>query len=129
MGPPALVHGEVSWQQYGASPIPSPEILDKYNTLIPNGAERFMSLVERQSEHRQELESFVVHQDASRSHLGLVFALVVTLCGFALVGFVAWINQPIVASIFGAAELASLVAVFIGERQTRQKRLDDKNHQ
>ncbi len=88
-----------------------------------------MSLVENQSEHRQGLESYVVHQDAHRSFLGLIFAFVVTLCGFVLVGFSAWIKQPIVASVFGAVELASLVAVFIGERQTNQKRLGDKSRQ
>jgi uncharacterized membrane protein len=41
-------------------PLPDPETLSAYNQLIPNGAERCMTLVERESAHRHAQEDRIV---------------------------------------------------------------------
>lgn len=88
-----------------------------------------MVLVEHQSDHRQGIESFVIRRDARRSDLGLIFAFIIALSGFTLVGFLSYIHQPWVAGTFGASELASLVAVFMRSRQINQQRLAEKTTQ
>ncbi len=40
-------------------PLPPPEMLARYDTLIPNGADRLMRLVESQVSHRHSMESQV----------------------------------------------------------------------
>lgn len=55
-------------------PLPPPLMLEAYNQLIPNGADRFMKLVENQSEHRRRQESKLVSGRLSLDHCGLALA-------------------------------------------------------
>jgi uncharacterized membrane protein len=41
-------------------PLPPPDVLERYNLVVPNGAERIMAMAESQVHHRQKLESIVV---------------------------------------------------------------------
>ena len=43
-----------------SGPIPPPALLQKYNEIIPNGAERILAMAEKQSAHREYLEKRVV---------------------------------------------------------------------
>src|SRR5262245_24994746 len=57
------------------SPLPDAETLSTYARLLPNGADRVMSLVERQTEHRHQRESADIRQ-ATRGHwMGFTLAL------------------------------------------------------
>ncbi|HQH25465.1 MAG TPA: DUF2335 domain-containing protein [Bacteroidales bacterium] len=40
-----------SYQAY-SGPVPAPEALEKYNQVIPDGADRIMKMAENQSNHR-----------------------------------------------------------------------------
>jgi len=57
-------------QRFHIGPLPDPETLRAYDEIIPNGAERLMQLVERQSNHRQALESDRVAGDRARITAG-----------------------------------------------------------
>ena len=117
------MQGQMTFEQFGPSPIPSPETLAGYNELMPDRANRFMVLVENQSKHRQDSEKFVIQRDAARSDRGLNYAFIVTIAGFVLVGFLAYIGQPVVAGVFGATEIAALASVFIVGRRINIRRL------
>ena len=43
-----------------SGPLPPPEILYQYNRIIPDGADRILSLVEKQQSHRMYLEKTVI---------------------------------------------------------------------
>ena len=40
-----------------SGPLPHPEILERYNSAVPGGAERIIAMAEKQSDHRMRLES------------------------------------------------------------------------
>jgi hypothetical protein len=42
---------------YFAGPLPPPEVLARYNDVVPNGADRILSMAERQGAHRESLET------------------------------------------------------------------------
>lgn len=65
-------------------PLPPPSLLAKYNEVIPNGAERIMVMAERQSEHRERLESRVVDGNVANQTRGSYFAFTIAL--IAIVG-------------------------------------------
>ena len=50
--PVLIAHGAM-W----AGPIPPPELLAEYDQVIPNGAERILSMAEKQSDHRMRMEA------------------------------------------------------------------------
>ncbi len=62
-----------------SGPLPPPAALEHFNQIIPQGADRIMSMVEREQAHRIEHEAKVLNaqtRDFSRSHwLGSVIAL------------------------------------------------------
>jgi len=107
-----------------SGPIPPPSLLAKYNDVIPNGAERILAMAERQSAHRESLESKVVDGNLAIQKRGNVFAfilsLVVILGGIYIMvlGRNAWGFAAIIGS------LTSLVAVFgISKSQQKKERI------
>lgn len=110
-----------------SGPLPPPELLARYNQVIPNGAERILAMAERQSAHRESLESKVVDGNLaiqkSGSWRAFVLALVVILGGIYLMaaGRDAWGFAAILTS------LVSLISVFFIGRSTQKKERVEKS--
>jgi len=64
-----------------SGPLPPPEVLHGYESVLPGLADRVVKMAENQSAHRQRLESRVIWFDGVRSSLGLVFGLIIALAG------------------------------------------------
>lgn len=60
-------------------PLPSPDTLKEYDSIIPGLAERIIKMAETQSAHRIELEKKVVHSQLSESKRGQYFGLLIAL--------------------------------------------------
>ena len=110
-------------------PLPPPELLKRYDEVIPGGAERIIALAERQSAHRQELEKTVINSNCKNERLGtilgFVLAMIALIGGFALVA--AGFDVGGIAAIVSA--LGSLVGVFIYGKKKQQEDRADKIQQ
>lgn len=61
-------------------PIPDPDTLERYESLIPGSGERFFKIFENQVRHRQQLENAEFDRESKRMDWGLVAAFsVVTM--------------------------------------------------
>lgn len=60
-------------------PLPPPEVLARYNDVVPNGAERIVAMAESQLRHRQDLESTVVHGNVRAESRGQNYAFILGL--------------------------------------------------
>ncbi|HET8575347.1 MAG TPA: DUF2335 domain-containing protein [Candidatus Paceibacterota bacterium] len=96
-----------------SGPLPHPYILSRYEQIVPGAAERILAMAEKQSAHRQSLEAQTVKSDNLKSTLGVVFAFVIVLLGFALAAYTAINGREIFASVLGAGLLVGLVSTFI----------------
>jgi len=106
-----------------SGPLPHPEILEYYNRVAPDAANRILSLVEKQSSHRQELELKVIESDIFNSKCGLFCGLIIGLT--SVIGGVLCVLQghDTGGSIIGGVGLTSLVSVFVyGSRERRKER-------
>jgi uncharacterized membrane protein len=74
-----------------SGPIPPPELLERYNDVIPNGAERIMVMAERQSAHREALEARVINGNVANQTRGSIFGFILSLV--AIVGGFVLIEQ------------------------------------
>jgi uncharacterized membrane protein len=113
-------------QRFLSGPLPPPEALEKYNQVLPGLAERIVALTERQSDHRQRLESLVVRSNARNELLGQVFALVLAA---GTIGGSIWLVSlgKDIGGITGIlTTIASLVGVFIYGRHKHRKELKEK---
>lgn len=109
-----------------SGPLPPPEILEKYNQVLPGGAERIVAMAEQQSKHRQHLELTVVESNAFVQKLGPILGFIIAMT--AVVGGFFLIEKG--KDAYGLAAiitaLASLAGVFVYGKKKQKKELEDK---
>ena len=54
---PSISPARVTTYTEVSGPIPSPQILQQYNNIVPGAAERIIRMAEKQSDHRMALEN------------------------------------------------------------------------
>lgn len=111
--------------EFFSGPIPPPNLLARYNEVVPNGAERILAMAERQGLHREGLEKQVVEGNLKSTKQGnnraFILALVVVLGGIYLMatGKDGWGFAAIITS------LTALVSVFaIAKIEQRKERVE-----
>jgi uncharacterized membrane protein len=107
-----------------AGPLPHPAVLRQYDEIIPDGADRILSLVERQTDHRIDLEKKVVYSDARRADWGVIAGLLVAGGGMGF-GYALLVHGHAVAgSIFAGGTITTLVGTFVyGTKSRREERI------
>lgn len=106
-----------------SGPIPPPAILEQYNTIVPNAAERILKMAENQASHRHQIESKVIDSEIKNSRTGLHYGLIIGLAAIiggticTLKGF------QIAGGVIGGTGITGLVGVFVyGSHQRRKER-------
>jgi uncharacterized membrane protein len=106
-----------SKQHFG--PLPDSDTIRVYSEVIPNGGDRLMNTVERQLEHRIDIEKNSVRRTFNQSSTGQWMGFGVTIL-FALVS---WdlirsgnTATSIAGGVLGTIDLVALVTVFITSR-------------
>jgi uncharacterized membrane protein len=122
----STVRVSASVSQKYSGPLPPPELLDQFNHVIPNGAERIMVMVEQQNKHRMDIETTVVKNQQWQSTLGQYFALIITLFGLALSTAAIFTNHDVVGGTIGVATISSVAIAFITGRNKQKADLKAK---
>lgn len=106
-------------RQHYSGPLPDGESIKVYNDVIPNGGDRLMNTVEKQLNHRIEIEKTGVERSFNQSSTGQWMGFTIAI----IFGFIAWdlakSGFTVVASILGTVDLVALVAVFITGKVTK----------
>ena len=106
-----------------SGPLPPPQILEKYNQIVPGAADRIIAMAESQSKHRQELETKAIESDIKNSRLGLHYGLIIGLATVAGGAFCIYSGYEIGGTVLGGTGLTGLVSVFVyGSTQRRKER-------
>lgn len=108
-----------------SGPLPDAETLIRYNSVIPEGADRIMKMAENQQKHRISIESNLVASQSSQSKLGQVFGLIIGLAGIGCGTYLATIGQEVVGSIIAGGTVVSLVSVFVLGKKSQKKNSED----
>ncbi len=96
-----------------SGPLPPPGVLAEYERIVPGSAEKVINLTMDQARHRMDLETRVVDSDINDSRMGLIFAFLTGLAGFAAAVLVAKLGYGTASSIIGGGTLVALVGAFI----------------
>jgi uncharacterized membrane protein len=118
------ISASISAQYSG--PLPPPELLDRFNQVIPNGAERIMVMVEEQNRHRMTIETTVVKNQQWQSTLGQYFALAVTIFGLSISAVAIAYGHDGSGGTIGVATVGSVAVAFITGRKKQQADLKAK---
>ena len=109
-----------------SGPIPPPQILQQYNSVVPDAAQRIIRMAEKQSDHRMDLERKVVNSNVVKSYFGMVLATIIAIYGLYIAKEISINGNPWAAGIIAALDLGGLISVAIYnglvQKKEREKR-------
>lgn len=132
--PPALPHHQTGALHQNvqlalrSGPLPPPADLKAYETILPGAAERILSMAEKQSAHRQGLESRAIYVEGRNSLLGIMAGWFLGTLGLLVGGFSIYAGHDVAGATIGGISLASLVGTFIYGTKERRLERQFKNH-
>ena len=103
-----------------AALIPSPELLSKYNAVMPGLADRIITQAEQQTVHRHYIEKKHLNSNIWKSILGLVFGFLLGLLGMGGGMYLTYMGFNVIGIVFSSATLVSLVMAFIYGSQSKK---------
>lgn len=93
---------EMTVSRYHSGPLPPPEDFAGYENVHPGTAERILAMAERAQAHRHKQESRTVIGEYGIRIMGQVGALMTIALLVALVGYCAYLKQPLAAGVVAA---------------------------
>jgi uncharacterized membrane protein len=109
-----------------SGPLPHPEILEHYDRIVPQGAERIFRQFEAQSEHRHKIESRVIRANTFVQIFGAIAAFIIGLTAIAGGLYLVYVGKGLegFGAFFGG--LASLVGVYFYGKKKQTEDLGKK---
>jgi uncharacterized membrane protein len=111
-----VVQQEQSLMYFG--PLPPSKEFNNYEQALPGAASRILAMAEKESEHRRENENKIVQHSVKKSGRGQIFAFFLALISSGLIFYSIMKGEMLGAIAPAIIALSSLVAVFIGKRQS-----------
>lgn len=111
--PPATQTVTVERREAWSGPLPPPAVLEQFNGVVQNGAERIFSAWEKETEHRHGLERSDLRWSIFEGIFGKVLAFIFVMAAFALAAYCAAIGATWLAGLFGAGVIAAVVWAFV----------------
>lgn len=109
-----------------SGPLPPPEVLERYNSIVPGAAERILKMAETQSLHRQELEKIAVKSGSRDSICGIVAGVIVCTGVLALAALAILKGFGRTGAAIAACDLAALAGVFVYGTQVNKNRREER---
>lgn len=94
------------------APFLPPDIMKRYDEVVPNGAARLFQIFEDETKHRREMDSRTLGFQGRDLLIGKIFALLFVLAVLGVTMFAIQNNSPWVAAILGAGMLCTIALGF-----------------
>ena len=117
-----ILRSELSVTRFHSGPLPAPQTLAEYNHVVPNGAERIMTMAEEQARHRQGMERTCVRAADRQSKWGMILGMATVFLGLSCATWTALAGCPwqVPVGICSIA-LGSVATAFILGQRSRNK--------
>lgn len=118
--PPTGNHTHISVQSHKwEAPLPPPAVLDEFNHVVPNGAERIVRAWELESEHRRQIEHTEQKSFYRDRMTGKIFALIFVIAALGVTAWCALVGAEWLGAVIGGGTIASVVWAFIHGRKPK----------
>lgn len=94
------------------APFLPPEIMKRYDDVVPDGAARLFKIFEEETKHRREMERDSLNYQGRSLMAGKPYALAYTVAVLAVVAFAIHSNSPWVAVVLGGGMLGTVAFGF-----------------
>lgn len=102
-------------------PLPHPDVLARYGEIIPNGAERLMVLLEKQTDHRISVESKLVSARVLTTSRGQKIAAGLSVFFGLIAAFLGFTGHDWLAGSIGVTTIVGLAVVFVLGKEPGRK--------
>lgn len=109
-----------------SGPLPHPDIMEKYESILPGAADRIINMAEKQSDHRMSCEKYFLSASMRQSNLGQFIAAVITLSGVLGGVYLLANNKSIAGYTTFVGSLGTLAGIFIATKEKSKKEVSDK---
>lgn len=117
-----VVQRSMSW----SAPYPDPDMLGRFEEVLPGSADRILAMAEHQASHRQDLERQSVQNGIYLSQralwLGYSLALILIVGGLILI----YLERPVEGLISIGIPVVTVSVSWIWERLSKPRELEDK---
>lgn len=103
-----------------SGPIPSPDVIERYDQIVPGAADRIVAMAEAEAHHRRGIEernAEINHQAMSKTFaqqkLGQVLAFIITIIAIAMAGYCATIGMQWAAVAIAVSSAVPIVTAFL----------------
>jgi uncharacterized membrane protein len=115
----ALTASELQIER-SSGPLPDPEVLLRYEGVVPGSAEKIIAWAEAETQHRRQLETKFADADIADlqshrliEHLGQICALVLALFAIGSGTYAIVHDHATAGTLLGGGTVVSLVSAFI----------------
>ncbi len=112
--------------EFFSGPIPPPNLLARYSEVVPNGAERILGMAERQSAHRESLESKNLSENHNAERRGSLYGFIIAMTTILGGLFLIYTGKSVSGLVTILAPLTGLVAVFFYSADKQKKERIEK---
>jgi uncharacterized membrane protein len=92
-------------------PLPTSGEFKGYEQVLPGAANRILTIAEKESEHRHDIEK----DELKIKGRGQIFALLISIISLGAVGFSIYFNQPIASIAPAIIAITGLASIFINK--------------
>ena len=90
---------QVEVREAWAGPLPPPAALERFNQIIPNGADRIVTMAEKEQAHRLEYEKTGLEATVCESRRGQVLGAIISVVAVCGAIFTAYIGAHWAVSV------------------------------
>ena len=112
-----LVH-----QEAYQGPLPHPDLLVKYEEIIPGSAERILSMAEKEQQHRHQLENEVIKKEIAQKGRGLNFGFTLALLIIVVGAYLLVIDKSLQGFSLILGSIAMIIAPFFFNKNNNQNK-------
>ena len=105
-------------------PLPPPHLLAKYDQIQKGLADRIISMAERQSAHRQELERKVISSNILNERTGMHYAFLLTVVFIFFSGVLIYLDKGVAGYITLGTIIVGHAYNYISQLRREEGRLD-----
>ncbi len=118
----SLIQASSTFETY-SGPAPHPDLLERYDRIVPGAAREFLDAVREERLHRhrgdeveRQIRLKLAEAEISGSRLGMIFGFVIGMTGLIVACICALTDHEMTAAIVAGVDLLALVAVFVTGR-------------
>lgn len=108
-------------------PIPPPGMLIKYNEAFPDAAQRIVAMTEKQSAHREALETTILNASVARQKQGSYFGFIISMTAILGGIFLIALGKSVQGLVAIISSLTALTVVFVLGKRKQDKQLKEKS--